>query len=97
MYDSASMVAQMVKNLPVMWETWVLSLGWEDPLKKEMATCSNILAWKILWMEEPVGQAIVNGVAKSQTPLSTHVHAHIHTHVCVHILHTHIISCHLYD
>ena len=55
MYDSASMVAQMVKNLPVMWETWVLSLGWEDPLKKEMATCSNILAWKIPWTEEPRG------------------------------------------
>ena len=43
----------MVKNLPVMWETWVLSLGWEDPLKKEMATCSSILAWKIPWTEEP--------------------------------------------
>ena len=47
------MVAQRVKNLPVMWETWVLSLGWEDPLKKEMATCSSILAWKIPWTEEP--------------------------------------------
>ena len=47
------MVAQRVKNLPVMWETWVLSLGWEDPLKKEMATCSSTLAWKIPWTEEP--------------------------------------------
>ena len=46
-------VAQMVKRLPTMWETWVRSLGWEDPLEKEMATHSSTLAWKILWMEEP--------------------------------------------
>ena len=49
------MVAQMVKSLPAMWETWVRSLGWEDPLEKEMATCSSILAWKILRTEEPGG------------------------------------------
>ena len=49
----ASLVAQMVKNLPAMQETWVQSLGLEDPLKKEMATHSNILSWWILWMEEP--------------------------------------------
>ena len=42
-----SLVVQMVKNLPVMWETWVLSLGWEDPLEKGMATHSSILAWMI--------------------------------------------------
>ena len=46
-------MAQMVKCLPAMWETWVLSLGREDPLKKEMATHSSTLAWKILWTEEP--------------------------------------------
>ena len=45
--------AQMVKNLPAMQETWVRSLGWEDPLEKEMAAHSSILAWKIPWMEEP--------------------------------------------
>ena len=45
----------MVKRLPVMWETWVPSLGWEDPLEKEMTTHLSILAWKILWMEEPGG------------------------------------------
>ena len=45
----------MVKNLPAMRETWVRSLGWEDPLKEEMATHSNILAWKIPWTEEPGG------------------------------------------
>ena len=46
-------MAQMVKRLPAMWETWVRSLGWEDPLEKEMATHSSTLAWKIPWMEEP--------------------------------------------
>ena len=43
----------MVKNLPVMQETWVRSLGWEDPLQKEVATYSSILAWRIPWTEEP--------------------------------------------
>ena len=48
-----SLVAQMVKRLPTMQETWVRSLGGEDPLEKEMATHSSTLAWKIPWMEEP--------------------------------------------
>ena len=48
----ASLVAQMVKRLPAMHETGVWSLGWEDPLEKEMATHSSILAWKIPWTEE---------------------------------------------
>ena len=43
----ASFVAQLVKNLPAMWETWVQSLGWEDPLEKGKATHSSILAWRI--------------------------------------------------
>ena len=46
-------MAQMVKCLSKMWETLVESLGWEDPLEKEMATHSSTLAWKIPWMEEP--------------------------------------------
>ena len=46
-------MAQMVKRLPTMWETGVQSLGQEDPLEKEMATHSSILAWKIPWTEEP--------------------------------------------
>ena len=50
-----SLVAQMVKNLPAMQETWVRSLGREDPLEKEMATHSSILAWRIPWTEEPGG------------------------------------------
>jgi len=51
----ASLVAQTVKNLPAMQETSVPSLGWEDPLEKEMATHSSILAWEIPWTEEPGG------------------------------------------
>ena len=51
----ASLVAQSVKNLPPVQETWVWSLGPEDPLEKEMATHSSILAWKILWTEERGG------------------------------------------
>ena len=47
-------MAQMLRNLPVMQETQVLSLGWEDTLGKGMATLSNILAWSIQWTEEPV-------------------------------------------
>ena len=57
----ASMVAQLVKNLPAIGETWVRSLGWEDPLEQVMATHSSILAWRILWTEEP------GRVAKSWT------------------------------
>ena len=49
----SSLVAQRVKRLPTMWETWVWSLGREDPLEKEMATHSSILAWEIPWMEKP--------------------------------------------
>ena len=44
----------MVKNLSALQETWVRPLGWEDPLEKEMATQSNILAWEVLWTEDPV-------------------------------------------
>ena len=49
----ASLVAQMVKNLPAIQETWVRSLDWEDPLEKEMATYSSILAWRISWTVGP--------------------------------------------
>ena len=48
-------MAQTVKNLPAMWETRLQSLGWEDPLEKEMETYSSILAWEIPWTEEPGG------------------------------------------
>ena len=62
-YSWASLVAQLVKNLPAMWKTWVQSLGWEDPLKKGRATHSNILAWRIPW-------TAVHRFAKSRTRLS---------------------------
>ena len=51
----ASLLSLIVKNLPAMQETWVLSLGWEDPLAEGMATHSRILAWRISWREEPGG------------------------------------------
>ena len=51
--ERTSLVAQTVKCLPTMWETWVQSLGWEDALEKAMETHSSTLAWKIPWMEEP--------------------------------------------
>ena len=64
------MVAQMVKHLPAMRETQVQSLGREDPLEKETATHSSILAWKIPWTEEPDRLQSVHGVAKSWVQLS---------------------------
>ena len=67
---SPSNVAQRVKHLPSMQETWVRSLDGEDPLEKEMATHSSILAWKTPWMEKPGGLATVHGLTKSWTQLS---------------------------
>ena len=63
-YLWTSLVAQMVKYLPIMQETWVQSLGQEDLLEKEMATDSSILAWKIPWTEEPGGRQSM-GLQKS--------------------------------
>ena len=57
----------MVKNLPAKQEMWVQFLGWEDPLEKEMAAHSIILAWEIPWTEEPCRLHTVHGVEKSQT------------------------------
>ena len=54
-------MVQRLKRLPAMWETWVRSLGWEDPLEKEMATHSSILAWRIPWTEEPGGVQSTGG------------------------------------
>ena len=63
-----SSVVQLVKNLPAMQETWVGSLGWEDPLEKGKATHSSILAWRIPW-------TAVHGIEKSQTQLNN-FHSH---------------------
>ena len=65
-YSWASLVVQMVKNLPVMGETQVQSLGWEYPLEKRMATCSSILAWRIP-MDRGAWWATVHGVTQSWT------------------------------
>ena len=51
----ASLVAQLLKNPPALWETWIRSLGWEDSLEKGKVTHSSILAWRIPWIEEPGG------------------------------------------
>ena len=65
-YSWASLMTQMVKNPPAMWETGVQSLGWEDPLEEGMGTHSSILAWRIP-MDRGARRAAVHGVKKSQT------------------------------
>ena len=65
----ASLEAQTIKDLPARWETWVQSLGQEDPLEKGMATHSSVLAWRISWTEEPGGLQSM-GLQKSWTRLS---------------------------
>ena len=66
---SFALAAQLVKNLPAVQESWVRSLGWEDPLEKEMATHSSVLAWKNL-IDRGAWWAAVHGVAKSRARLS---------------------------
>ena len=63
------LVTQTVKNLPAMWEAWVRSLGWEDPLEEGMATHSSIIAWRIP-MDRGTWQATVHGVSKSRIQLT---------------------------
>ena len=63
-------IAQSVKNLPTMQETWVLFLGQEDPLEKEMATHSSILTWRIPWTEEPDRLQSI-GIARVEHDLAT--------------------------
>ena len=73
--QAASLVAESLKHLPVMWETWVQSLGQEDPLEKEIATHPGILAWRIPWKGEP-GRLQSNGLQRVRhnwvTSLSLH-------------------------
>ena len=68
-YSWASLVVQMVKNPHAVRETWVRSLGWEDPLEESMASHSSILVWRIP-MDRGAWQATVHGVTQSQTQLS---------------------------
>ena len=87
----ASLVGQTVKSLPTMRETRVQSLGWEDPLEKEMATHSSILAWRIPWMEE-LGGLQSTGRKESDTTerLYTHTHIYIYIYIYTYIhIHTH--------
>ena len=71
-YSWASLVSQMAKNLLAMWETWVWSLGWEDPLEEGMATFSSILVCSIFTNKRGAWKATVSGVAKCGLGLSTH-------------------------
>ena len=76
-----SPLAQMVKNLPAIQKTWVWSLGQEDPLEKEMATRSSILAWRIPWSEEPGGLQLM-GSQRVGYDWVTNTHAPTHTYRC---------------
>ena len=75
----ASVVAQMVKNLPAMQETMVQSLGWEDPLEKRMAIHSTFLAWRILWTKEPGGLHPI-GLQRVRHSLVSNTHMHLILH-----------------
>ena len=69
-------MVQRLKRLPAMRETWVQSLGWEDPLEKEMATHSSILAWRVPWTEE-LGGLQSTGRKESDTTERLHLHLHL--------------------
>ena len=80
-----SLVAQLVKNLPAMWETQVRSLGWEEPLEKETATHSSILAWRIPWTVQSIGSQRVghNGATFTSLPFTNLVSGfHAFTQLC---------------
>ena len=68
-------MVQRLKRLPAMWETWVRSLGRENPLEKEMATHSSILAWRVPWTEEPGG---LQSTGRKEWD-TTELHVHFHT------------------
>ena len=68
-------MAQTIKNLPAIRETWVQSLGWEDPLEEGVAAKSSILSWRIPWTEEPGGLQFMG--SQSQTPATRHSTAHL--------------------
>ena len=74
-------MAQLVKNPPAMQESWVPSLGWEDPLEKEMATHSSILALRILWTEEPGGLQSMGLQRVRHNRVAKHTHDSHHPYV----------------
>ena len=69
-------MTEMVKNLPAMWETWVQSLAWEDPLEEDLATHSSVLVWRIP-MDGEAWWATVHGVTKSRAQLTKHSTAQV--------------------
>ena len=71
-----SLVAQMVKNPPAIWETWVRFLGWKDPVKEGMATHSRILAWEIPWTEEPGGLQSMGSLRVGHDRVTEHTSTH---------------------
>ena len=73
----------MVRNLPAMQETWVQSLGWEDPLERRMATPSSILTWRITWTEEPGGLQSM-GLQRVEHDWVTNTHVCVRTHTHTH-------------
>ena len=89
LYTRASLVAQMIKSLPAKQKTWVQFLGQEDPLEKGMAIHSNILAWRIPWIEEPGGlqsmwlQRVRHSWATNNFTLAILLIQHLLTHVYV--------------
>ena len=78
------LVLKTVKNLSAVWETWVQSLGWEDPLEKGMATHSSILDWEIPWTEEPSGLQFM-GLQTVGHGWATNTHTHTHTDLYTYI------------
>ena len=88
-YLWASLVAQTVKHLPAVWETWIQSLGWEDPLEEGMATHSSILAWtESSWTEELAGYSPWGCKESDMTEQLSTQHTHILMYVCIY---THIL------
>ena len=73
LYLRAPLVVQRLKRLPAMWENWVPSLGQEDPLEKEMATPSSILAWRIPWTEELGG---LRSMGHKESDMTEQLHFH---------------------
>ena len=88
----ASLVVQIVKNPPARWETWVWSLGWEDPLEKGTATHSSILAWKIPWTERPGGLQSM-GSQRVRHDLATFTYNHIYPYIYSHIQNEFSFKC----
>ena len=101
-YSWASLVVQSMKNLPAMWETWVQSLGWEDPLEEGMATQSSILAWRIPWTEEPDmlqslgSQRVRHDWATKPTHIYIRTYAYIYIYMYIHQKHQTCITWNMY-